>query len=44
MSYLKYKLEADRNIALDLEKAIHVIQQDARDITRSVASGAERLS
>lgn len=44
MSYLKIKLEADRNIALDLEKAIRVIQQDARDVTYGIASGAQRLT
>lgn len=44
MSYLKMKLQADRNIALDLEKALRVIQQDALNTARGLSSGAERLS
>lgn len=44
MSYLKIKLEADRNIAENLDKAIKVVQQDTFDVAHGFSSGAERLS
>lgn len=44
MSYLKLKLQAERTIALNFEKALIELQQTTLDTGRSVLSGAQRAS
>lgn len=44
MSYLKLKLQADRNIALNLEKALVQLQEEIRTTGTVVVSGLERAS
>lgn len=44
MSYLKLKLQAERNIALNLEKALVQLQEEIRTTGTVVVSGLERAS
>ncbi len=44
MSYLKLKLQADRTIALNFEKALAQLREETRTASTTVASGIERAS
>lgn len=44
MSYLKLKLQADRTIALNFEKALAQLREETRTASITVASGIERAS
>ncbi|MBH2758659.1 hypothetical protein [Serratia ureilytica] len=44
MSYLKLKMQADRAIALSIEKSLVQIKKDTSSTVQSVRSGAERAS
>ncbi|MEN4810024.1 hypothetical protein ABEI33_14015 [Pantoea agglomerans] len=42
MSYLKIKLQAERTIALNFEKALAELHQTMLDTGRGIVSGAQR--
>ncbi|WP_275044638.1 hypothetical protein [Pantoea dispersa] len=44
MSYLKLKLQTDRTIALNFEKALAQLREETRTASITVASGIERAS
>lgn len=43
-SYLQLKMESNKKIALSLEKGIHRLQENGREVLGSIYSGAERAS
>ncbi|QTF07783.1 hypothetical protein HC231_07420 [Brenneria izadpanahii] len=44
MSYLKLKMQADRTIALNIEKALIQIKKDTINTAHNVSAGAQRVS